>query len=130
LALKRALGGYASATDATTRGTGIQVFDEVDAGVGGATADRIGQSIAGIARHRQVLCITHLAPIAAYADAHFVVHKDEVAGTTTSHIVRVEGRGRVAELARMLSGAHVTGSTTRAAQELLDAAGRVRAGLR
>ena len=128
LALKRALGGYASSAEAGTRGVGIQVFDEVDAGVGGATADRIGRSIAGIARHRQVLCITHLAPIAAYADAHFVVHKDEAAGATTSRIVTVAGRERVAELARMLSGARVTGSTTQAAKELLASAARLRGG--
>ena len=76
LALKRALaeGGPA----------GLYVFDEVDAGVGGAVAERIGRAIADVARHRQVLCITHLASIAAFADAHFVVEKGEKAGLATT----------------------------------------------
>jgi len=122
LALKHALGNHASGADGAAKGVGVQVFDEVDAGVGGATADRIGRSIAAIARHRQVLCITHLAPIAAYADTHFVVHKQEQSGATTSRIARVDGPERTAELARMLSGPKVTGSTTQAAEELLSLA--------
>src|SRR5262249_53670860 len=67
LALKRALAECGPA--------GLYVFDEVDTGVGGAVADRLGRAIADVARHHQVLCITHLAPIAAFGDAHFVVTK-------------------------------------------------------
>ena len=119
LALKRVL----SRTELDTEGeraVGVQVFDEVDSGVGGETADKIGRAMASIASHRQVLCITHLASIAAHADAHFVVakHDAEVACTT---VQRLEGDERVAELARMLTGKS-RGSTEKAAAELLTAA--------
>jgi len=123
LALKRALGGYDSAAEpARKRGTGVQVFDEVDAGVGGATADRIGRSIANIAAHRQVLCITHLAPLASHAEAHFVVTKKERQRSTVSTIERVEGKQRVEEIARMLTGEQITRSSLKAARDLLAAA--------
>ena len=136
LAIKRALGGYeclvepgALAADAVpqrtgspVRAVGVQVFDEIDTGVGGATADRIGRSIADIARYRQVLCITHLAPIAAYADAQLVVTKRDDGAQSRSEIARVEGKARVSELARMLAGDKATGATERAARELLAAA--------
>jgi DNA repair protein RecN (Recombination protein N) len=116
LALKRAL--YAGGGDGENSHA-LQVFDEVDSGVGGATADCIGRAIADIARHRQVLCITHLASIAAHASAHFVVEKRHGDDATTSTIERVEGTLRVAELARMLTGAKVTGPARRAAAQLL-----------
>jgi len=119
LALKRALGGYACAANPKQRGTGIQVFDEVDAGVGGRAADRIGRSIADIARFRQVLCVTHLAPLAAYADTHFVVSKHERSTATISRIEQVNGPDRVAELARMLTGENGSQPATEAAKELL-----------
>ena len=99
LALKRALADGGPA--------GLYVFDEVDAGVGGAVAERIGRAIADVARHRQVLCITHLASIAAFADAHFVVEKQEKAGLATTRVERVAGKDRLGELARMLAGANV-----------------------
>ena len=116
LALKRALRSESVA--------GVQVFDEVDSGVGGETADRIGRAIADIAGQRQVLCITHLASIAAHGDAHFVVTKEHGDDCTTTSISRVEGRTRVAEMARMLTGAKVTGPAKRAAKELLSAVRR------
>jgi len=124
LAVKVALGRYAAGPEDNRHGAGIQVFDEVDAGIGGATADCIGRCVADVARHRQVLCITHLAPIAAYADAHFVVDKRSVGGSAQSDITRIRSKQRIAELARMLSGAKITGSTKRAAAELLAAAQR------
>jgi DNA repair protein RecN (Recombination protein N) len=126
LALRRVLGAENGLTEgASERRTGLVVLDEVDAGVGGETADRIGRAVASIARERQVLCITHLANIAAYADAHFVVTKTSEAGITTSSASALEGANRVAELARMLTGAK-TGSTERAARDLLAAARRAR----
>jgi DNA repair protein RecN (Recombination protein N) len=111
LALKRVLADGGPA--------GLYVFDEVDAGVGGAVAERIGRAIADVARHHQVLCITHLAPIAAFADAHYVVAKDSAGGVTKSTVTRVTDRDRVAEVARMLSGAKVTPTAIKAATELL-----------
>jgi len=124
LALKRALGASSS-----HGAVGIQVFDEVDAGVGGATADKIGQAISGIASHRQVLCITHLAAIAAYADAHFVVTKSDKRGGTSSRITPVGGKRRVAEITRMLTGDSGGRASSKAAQELIEHANIQRAHL-
>lgn len=111
LALKRVL--------ADRGATGLYVFDEVDAGVGGAVAERIGAAIADVARHRQVLCITHLAPIAAFADAHFVVKKSADGGMTTSAVARLSPAERLAEVARMMAGATVTPAVLEAAKEML-----------
>lgn len=121
LALRRAL----ATSGQTERRAGIVVLDEIDAGVGGETADRIGRAVASIAGERQVLCITHLASIAAYADAHFVVTKTVSTESTTSTALMVEGATRIAELARMLTGAR-NGTTKRAARDLLTAAKRTR----
>ena len=82
----------------------VLVFDEVDANVGGETANAVGEKMRQIARQRQVLCITHLAPVAAFADAHYVVSKQVKAGRTTSEIELLEKSNRVSELARMLGG--------------------------
>ena len=114
LALKRVL--------AESGPAGLYVFDEVDSGVGGAIADKIGKAIADVARHHQVLCITHLAPIAAFADAHFVVTKQSAGGVAKSEVRRAVGQDSVAEIARMLSGAKVTTASLKAAKELIDAA--------
>jgi DNA repair protein RecN (Recombination protein N) len=114
LALKRALAGVAPA--------GSYVFDEVDTGVGGAIAERIGRALADIAAHRQVLCITHLAPIAAFGSTHFVVEKGVSGDATRSTIGQVSGKARVQEIARMISGATVTDAARKAATELLSAA--------
>jgi DNA repair protein RecN (Recombination protein N) len=119
LALKRAL-----ARGVGEESVGVQVFDEVDAGVGGATADKIGRAIAAIAKKRQVLCITHLPAIAAHADAHFVVEKHDGDESTHSQIVRVERAERIGELARMLTGTSASSASMRAATELLAAAAR------
>jgi DNA repair protein RecN (Recombination protein N) len=82
----------------------LLIFDEVDANVGGVTANAVGEKMRQIARNRQVLCITHLAPVAACADAHYVVSKQVKDGRTISEINRLEGKARVAELTRMLGG--------------------------
>ncbi len=113
LAIKRVLASQGPA--------GLYVFDEVDAGVGGAVAERIGQALADIAKHRQVLCITHLAPIAALADAHFVVRKSQDGEVARTEVVRVTGDARVREVARMLSGKSVTKASMQAACEMIEA---------
>lgn len=82
----------------------VLIFDEVDANVGGETANAVGEKMRQIARQRQVLCITHLAPVAAHADAHYVVMKQVKAGRTVSEIQHLEKQDRVKELARMLGG--------------------------
>ena len=114
LALKRVLAEKGPA--------GLYVFDEVDAGVGGGVAEVIGHAIADVARHRQVLCITHLAQIAALAETHFVVDKTETRGRTAVTVRRLgEEEERVSELARMIGGLKVGEAARRAAEELLGA---------
>jgi DNA repair protein RecN (Recombination protein N) len=82
----------------------VLVFDEVDANVGGETARAVGEKMRQIGQQRQVLCITHLAPVAACASAHYVVTKSVRDGRTVTEIQPIEKRARVEELARMLGG--------------------------
>ncbi|HXV36895.1 MAG TPA: DNA repair protein RecN, partial [Myxococcota bacterium] len=97
----------------------VLVFDEVDAGIGGRTADRVGRCLADLAARHQVLCITHLPQIAAYASAHYRVEKREVDGRALARLVRVVGDDRVEEVARMAGGEEVVESTRRHARELI-----------
>jgi DNA repair protein RecN (Recombination protein N) len=97
----------------------VLVFDEVDAGVGGRAADGVGRSLAELATHHQVLCITHLPQIAAFAEVHFRVEKSERRGRTLARIGRVEGAERVAEIARMAAGESVGEAALRHARDLL-----------
>jgi DNA repair protein RecN (Recombination protein N) len=90
--------------------SGAVVFDEVDAGIGGAVAEAVGRRLARVARDRQVLCVTHLAQVSAFADRHYVVEKRVVRGRTITEVREVDGRDRVREVARMLAGEVVTGS--------------------
>jgi DNA repair protein RecN (Recombination protein N) len=82
----------------------VLVFDEVDANIGGETANAVGEKMKHIARKRQVLCITHLPQVAAAADAHYEVSKQVKNGRTISNIERLDEDARVTELARMLGG--------------------------
>ncbi|AKF07833.1 DNA repair protein RecN [Sandaracinus amylolyticus] len=111
LAIKRVLAGLGPA--------GLYVFDEVDTGVGGAVAEVIGRKLKEVARHHQVLCVTHLAPIAVYADRHFLVRKDVVGERTRSAILALDEGERLEEVARMLGGLNITKKTRDAAAELL-----------
>ena len=94
------------------------VFDEVDAGIGGQAAQVVGSQIRAVADTRQVLCVTHLPQIAAYADQHFHVEKTEVGGRTETHVRKLTGTARKDELARMLGG-HATARAKAHAAELL-----------
>lgn len=98
---------------------GTLVFDEVDAGVGGATATAVGARLASLARTHQVIVVTHLAQVAAHADAHLVVRKTVGEGSASTTVVPVEGEDRVREIARMLSGS-VSDAGLDHARELLD----------
>jgi len=97
------------------------LFDEVDAGIGGATADAVGKALAAVARRRQIICITHLPQIAVFAGKHLTVEKEVVKGRTYSRVAAVDGDERVHELARLLSG-KPTGVALQHARELLAAA--------
>jgi len=101
------------------------VFDEVDAGIGGATAQVVGAKIRALADHRQVLCVTHLPQIAAFADHHFHVEKTEQGGRTETHVKKLGAAARKDELARMLGG-HATSKARAHAAELLAEAARPR----
>jgi len=120
LAIKRVLASPRSHELAVSAApAGLYVFDEVDAGVGGAVAEAIGKKIADVAKSHQVLCITHLPQIAAFADVHFTVAKREDSGRTISEVRRVDGKHRVEELARMLGGATITATTRKVADEMI-----------
>ena len=111
LALKQAL---------REQGAGmVLVFDEVDAGIGGEAAERVGHRLAELAERHQVLCITHLPQIAAYADRHFRVRKQAAGKRTGVRIDVVEGDDRVAEIARMAGGARPSKAVRDYAAELL-----------
>jgi DNA repair protein RecN (Recombination protein N) len=100
----------------------VYVFDEVDAGVGGAMGEAIGLKIRGVSQMRQALCVTHLPQIAAHADHHFVVEKEVEGGRTVSRVRRLGNQERAEELARMLGGLAITDATRAHAREMLKAA--------
>jgi DNA repair protein RecN (Recombination protein N) len=114
LAIKRVLAGIGPAS--------LYVFDEVDAGVGGAVAEVIGRKIHEVAQHSQVLCITHLPQISAYADAHYRVQKEVVGKRTKSDIRLLTKNERLEEIARMLGGVTVTDQARAAAEALIQSA--------
>ena len=97
------------------------VFDEVDIGIGGRAAEAVGQKLKALSRAQQVLCITHLPQIAAFADQHFAIEKTEMQGRTQTAIRLMNEGERVREIARMLSGATLTDTSLRHAENLLSA---------
>ncbi len=97
----------------------VLVFDEVDAGIGGEAADRVGRALGELATHHQVLCITHLPQVAAFADVHLRVRKRSERGRTLAQVERVSGASRVDEIARMAGGEEVAEATRRHARHLL-----------
>jgi DNA repair protein RecN (Recombination protein N) len=98
------------------------IFDEIDAGVGGGVADSVGRLMKQLGRSTQVMAVTHLAQVAACADHHFVVTKALQGRATTSEVQPVAGEARVAEVARMLGGERLTGTSHAHAQALLGGA--------
>lgn len=100
------------------------IFDEIDAGVGGAVGDSVGRLLRQLGADTQVLAVTHLAQVAACADAHFVVSKAAADGQTMSRIAPVTGEARVAEIARMLGGGRLAGTSLAHAQAMLEGGAR------
>lgn len=98
------------------------VFDEIDTGVSGIAAQRVGEKLAQLSGSRQVLCVTHLPQIAAMADAHFCIAKSEAGGRTYTEITPLDEDGRLHELARLHGGENITETTLRSASEQLLAA--------
>jgi DNA repair protein RecN (Recombination protein N) len=104
------------------------VFDEVDAGVGGRAAVEVGRRLAALAGTSQVIVVTHLPQVAAYADRHVVVARSEAGEVTSSQVGLVDGESRVRELSRMLAGHEESELALGHAEELLDAAAAVKPG--
>jgi DNA repair protein RecN (Recombination protein N) len=114
LALKR--------LEAQRRGIATMIFDEVDAGIGGAVATVVGRKLKQLAQFHQILCVTHLPQIAAFADRHFVVEKEERRRSTRSRVTLLDEEDRAHEIARMLGGEGTSDKFLRAAKELLERA--------
>jgi len=106
---------------------GTLVFDEVDAGVGGKVAVEVGRRLARLSQHSQVVVVTHLAQVAAFADRHYVVVKADDGQVTTSGVVQVAEKDRAVELARMMAGLDTTKSALAHAGELVELAASARA---
>jgi len=97
------------------------VFDEMDTGIGGRAAEAVGKKLKSLSRLNQVLCVTHLPQIATFADQHFVIEKKEHAGRTRTSIRPVTGEERTEEVARMLSGAKLTETSRKHAEQMIKA---------
>ncbi|MGA8429041.1 MAG: DNA repair protein RecN [Candidatus Sulfotelmatobacter sp.] len=99
------------------------VFDEIDTGIGGRAAEAVGKKLKALARNNQVLCVTHLPQIATFADHHYVIEKKESSGRTRTGIRPVTGDERTEEVARMLSGAKLTETSRKHAEQMIKANG-------
>jgi DNA repair protein RecN (Recombination protein N) len=116
LALKTAAG------DADTgKGVHTLVFDEVDAGVGGAAAASVGRRLKALARSSQVICVTHLAQIAGFADHHYAVSKRDRKGRAMTEVCELSRDERAKEIGRMLSGETITPEALKQAEQLIQA---------
>ena len=104
---------------AQTHPVGTYIFDEVDAGVGGKAAIEVGRRLAALAKHTQVIVVTHLPQVAAWADTHFVVKKSNDGSVSQSDVIKLEEKARVEEIARMLAGLEGSASAQEHAGELL-----------
>jgi DNA repair protein RecN (Recombination protein N) len=120
LALKASVEATAQST--RKKGPGIPrtlVFDEIDTGIGGRAAEAVGKKLKELARTSQVLCVTHLPQIATFADHHYLIEKKASGGRTHTSVRHVTGEERTEEVARMLSGAKVTESSLKHAEQML-----------
>ena len=95
------------------------VFDEIDSGIGGRVSEAVGVKLKRLSETNQVFCVTHQPQIARFADSHLLVRKEAVAGRTEVSVDRLDRRGRIEEIARMLTGAEITESARRHAREML-----------
>ena len=100
---------------------GTMIFDEVDTGVSGRAAQKVAQKLKSVAKHKQVLCVTHLPQLAALADTHLLIEKQERDGRTYTSVTPLDLEGRKYELARIIGGANITETTLKSAEEMLKA---------
>ncbi len=125
LALKVSIeaGSSTSRKRSPSAGQRTLVFDEIDIGIGGRAAEAVGKKLKALSRVNQVLCVTHLPQIATFADHHYVIEKHQAAGRTRTSIREVTGDERTEEVARMLSGAKLTDTSRKHAEQLLKSNG-------
>ncbi len=124
LALKASVEeGKAGGSPAKNEHQRTLVFDEIDIGIGGRAAEAVGKKLKTLARNNQVLCVTHLPQIASFADRHFVIEKHETGGRTQTAIRLLAKAERTEEIARMLSGAKLTDTSRKHAEQMLKANG-------
>jgi len=97
------------------------VFDEIDTGIGGRAAEAVGKKLKALAKGNQVLCVTHLPQIATFADQHYVIEKRAVGGRTKTTVRQITGEERTEEVARMLSGAKLTETSRKHAEQMIKA---------
>lgn len=98
---------------------GTAIFDEIDTGVSGKAAQKIGLKLKEVSGNRQVICVTHLAQVAVFADHHLLIHKQEQNGRTYTYIDFLDESQRVKEIARMISGDNLTDTAIKNAEEML-----------
>ena len=98
---------------------GTAIFDEVDTGVSGKAAQKIGQKLREVSKNRQVICVTHLAPVAAFANTHLYIHKEVEEGRTFTRVDLLEPAQRAEEIARIVSGDNITDTARKNAEEMI-----------
>jgi DNA repair protein RecN (Recombination protein N) len=111
-------------TGAGRKRTGAQrtlIFDEIDAGIGGRAAEAVGKKLKNLSRNNQVLCVTHLPQIATFADHHYLIEKKDSGGRTRASVRLITGDERTEEVARMLSGAKLTETSRKHAEQMIKA---------
>ena len=120
LALKASV--EAGAASGRKKNSAVQrtlVFDEIDTGIGGRAAEAVGKKLKNLSRGNQVLCVTHLPQIATFADHHYLIEKKDSAGRTRAAVRLISGQERTEEIARMLSGAKLTETSRKHAEQML-----------
>ena len=95
------------------------IFDEVDTGISGSAAEKVGLKLREVSRGSQVLCVTHQAQIAALADNHYLIKKQVEQGRTFTEVTRLDHEGRVSELARIIGGVNITEAAVSHAEDML-----------
>ena len=119
LALKTSVGVTVAPVGRKNRTQRTLVFDEIDSGIGGGVAEAVGRRLKKLSVASQVLCVTHLAQVAGFADHHYFVEKREVKGRTIAEIEELQGEARTREIGRMLSGQRVTAEALKHAEHLI-----------
>ncbi len=123
LALKASVARTPSSAGSSRKAQRTLVFDEIDTGIGGSAAEAVGKKLKSLSRTSQVLCVTHLPQIATFADHHYLLQKKDSANRTRTTIRLITGGERTEEVARMLSGAKLTDTSRKHAEQMIKANG-------